>query len=123
MGILHSAIPPILLTMSCKIIGRQVFYAIAKHDNPSMVIGMPAMTDKQIKLDIAKCIWRFGVVAKALKVLPPQEFVETLTEESLVYALLVLGVDVNRGQRVYALKTNASVPIPMTTPPLGFRTN
>ena len=33
---------------------------------------------------------------------------ETLTKESFVYALLVLGVDVNKGQHVHALKTDAS---------------
>ena len=87
---------------------RHVFYAIAKHDNPPMMIGMPAMTDKQIKLDISKRTWRFGVVTKVLKVLPPQEFEETLTKKSLVYALLVLGVDANKGQRIYVLKTDAS---------------
>ena len=87
---------------------QHIFYAIAKHDNPLMVIGMPAMTDKQIKLDIAKHTWQFGVVAKALEMLPLQEFAETLTKEILVYALLVLGVDINKGQRVYALKTDAS---------------
>ena len=47
-------------------------------------------------------------VAKALEVLLPQEFTEAITEESFVYALLILGVNVNKGQRVYTLKTDAS---------------
>ena len=87
---------------------RHVFYAISKHDNPPIVLGMPAMTDKQIKIDVAERTWRFGVVVKAFEVLPPQEFADTIAKESLVYALLVSDVDVNKGQRVYALKTDAS---------------
>ena len=87
---------------------QHVFYAIAKHDNPPMVLSIPAMTDKRIKVDVAKRTWRFGVVAKAFEVLLPQEFAETLTKESFVYALLVLGVDVNKGQSVHALKTDTS---------------
>ena len=87
---------------------RHVFYAISKHDNPPMVLDMPAMTDKRIKLDVAERTWRFGVVAKALEVLSPQEFVETITEESRVYALLVSDIDVNKGPRVHALKTDES---------------
>ena len=87
---------------------RHVFYAISKDDNPPIVLGMPAMTDKQIKIDVAERTWRFGVVAKAFEVLPPQEFADTIAKESLVYALLVSDVDVNKGQRVYALKTDAS---------------
>ena len=66
------------------------------------------MTDKQIKIDVVERTWRFGVVAKAFEVLPPQEFTDTIAEESLVYALLVSDVDVNKGQHVYALKTDAS---------------
>ena len=69
---------------------------------------MPAMTDKRIKIDVAERTWRFEVVAKAFEVLPPQEFADTIAEKSLVYALLVLDVDVNKGQRVYTLKTDAS---------------
>ena len=84
-----------------------MFYAISKHDNPLMMLGMPAMTDEQIKLDVAKRIWRFGIVAKALEVLPPQEFVEAIEEESRVYALLVLDVNV-KDQSVYSLKTDTS---------------
>ena len=87
---------------------RHVFYAISKHDNPPMVLGMPAMTDKRIKLDVAERTWRFGVVAEALEVLSPQEFAETITKESRVYALLVSDVDVSKGPRVHALKTDAS---------------
>ena len=86
---------------------RHVFYAILKHNNPPMVLGMPAMTNKQIKVNVAECTWQFGVVAKAFEVLPPQEFADNIAEESLVYALLVSDVDV-KGQRVYALKTDAS---------------
>ena len=85
-----------------------MFYAISKHDNPPIVLGMPAMTDKRIKIDVAERTWRFGVVAKAFEVLPPQEFADTIAEESLVYALLISDVDVNKGQRVYALKTDTS---------------
>ena len=48
------------------------------------------------------------IVAKALEVLLPQEFAETIIEESRVYALLVLDVDVNKGLRVHTLKTDAS---------------
>ena len=33
---------------------RHVFYAISKHDNPLMVLGMPAMTDERIKIDFAE---------------------------------------------------------------------
>ena len=40
--------------------------------------------------------------------LPPQEIADIIAEESLVYAFLVSDVDVNEGQRVYALKTHAS---------------
>ena len=87
---------------------RHVFYAISKHDNPPIVLGMPAMTDKQIKIDVAEYTWRFGVVTEAFKVLLPQKFADTIAEESLVYALLISDVDVNKGQRVYALKTDAS---------------
>ena len=87
---------------------RHVFYAISKHDNPPIVLGMPAMTDERIKIDVAERTWRFRVVAKVFEVLPPQEFADTIAEESLVYALLVLDVDVNKSQRVYALKTDAS---------------
>ena len=86
---------------------RHVFYAISKHDNLPMVLGMPAMTDKRIKVDVAEHTWRFRVVAKAFEVLPPQEFADTIAEESLVYALLVLDVDI-KGQRFYALRTDAS---------------
>ena len=85
---------------------NHVFYAISKHNNPPMVLGMPAMTDERIKVNVAERIWRFGIVAKAFEVLPPQEFADTIAEESLVYALLILDVDV-KGQRVYALKTDA----------------
>ena len=85
-----------------------MFYAISKHDNPLIVLGMPAMTNKRIKINVAERTWRFGVIAKAFEMLPPQEFADTIAEESLVYALLVLDVDVNKGQRVYALKTDAS---------------
>ena len=100
---------------------RHVFYAILKHNNPSIVLGMPAMTDERIKIDVAKRTWRFGVVAEAFEVLPPQEFADTIAEESLVYALLVLDVDVNKSQRVYALKTDASRAEPdiNTTPKLS----
>ena len=87
---------------------RHVFYAISKHDNPPIVLGMPAMTDKRIKIDVVECTLWFGVVAKAFEVLPPQEFADTIAEKSLVYALLVLDVDVNKGQCVYALKTDTS---------------
>ena len=87
---------------------RHVFYAISKHDNSPMVLGMPAMTDERIKLDVVERTWRFGVVAEALEVLSPQEFAETITKESRVYALLVLDVDVSKGPRVHALKTDAS---------------
>ena len=85
-----------------------MFYAISKHDNPPIVLGMPAMTNEQIKLDVAERTWRFGVVSKALEVLSPQEFAETITKESRVYTLLVSDVDVNKGPHVYALKTDAS---------------
>ena len=87
---------------------RHVFYAISKHDNPPMVLGMPAMTDERIKLDVAERTWQFGVVAEALEVLSQQEFAETITKESRVYALLVSDVDVNKGPRVHALKADAS---------------
>ena len=87
---------------------HHVFYAISKHDNPPIVLGMPAMTDKQIKIDVVERTLWFGVVAKAFEVLPPQGFADTIAEESLVYALLVLDVDINKGQRVYALKTDTS---------------
>ena len=87
---------------------RHVFYAISKHDNPLMVLGIPAMTDKRIKINVAKRTWRFGVVAEAFEVLPPQEFADTIAEESLVYAFLISNIDVNKGQCVYALKTDAS---------------
>ena len=76
---------------------QHVFYAIAKEDDPLLVVGMPALTEEHIKIDIAICTWQFGVVANAFKVLPPQEF-----------ALLVADINVNKGQRVYALRTNAS---------------
>ena len=66
------------------------------------------MTDEQIKLDVAERTRRFGVVAEALEVLSPQEFAEIITEESRVYALLVSDIDVNKGPRVHALKTDAS---------------
>ena len=85
-----------------------MFYAISKHDNPLIVLGMPAMTDKQIKIDVAERTWRFGIVAEAFKILPPQEFADTIAEESLVYDLLVSDIDVNKGQHAYALKTDAS---------------
>ena len=68
---------------------------------------MPAMINKQIKINVAERTWRFRVVAKAFEVLPPQEFAAIIAEESLVYAFLVLDVDVNKGQRVYRLKTDA----------------
>ena len=87
---------------------RHVFYAISKHDNPPMVLGMPATTNEQIKLDVAERTWSFEVVAEALEVLSPQEFAETITEESRVYVLLVSDVDVNKSPCVQALKTDAS---------------
>ena len=50
---------------------RHVFYAILKYDNSLIVLGMPAITDEQIKIDVAERTWQFEVVAKAFKVLPP----------------------------------------------------
>ena len=85
-----------------------MFYAISKHDNPPMVLGMPAMTDKQIKLDVSERTWRFEVVSEALEVLSSQEFAETITKESRVYAFLVSDVDVNKDPCVHALKTDGS---------------
>ena len=66
------------------------------------------MTDEHIEIDVAERTWRFGVVAKAFEVLLPQEFADTIAKKSLVYALLVSDVDVNKSQCVYALKTDAS---------------
>ena len=87
---------------------RHVFYAISKHNNPPMVLGMPVMTDERIKVDVAERTWRFEVVAEAFEVLLPQEFADTIAEESLVYAFLISDVDVNKGPRVHALNPNAS---------------
>lgn len=53
-------------TKSC----RHVFYAITKGNALSMVLGMPAMTDERIKLDIAERTWQFGVHAEVLEMLP-----------------------------------------------------
>ena len=86
-------------TKSC----RHIFYAITKGNASPIVLGMPAMTDKRIKLDIAERTWRFGVYAEALEVLPSQEFADALGKETAVYALLISGVGANQGQCVHAL--------------------
>ena len=95
-----------------------MFYAISKHDNPPMVLDMPVMTNKRIKIDVAERTWRFRVVAKALEMLPPQEFADTIAEESLVYALLVSNVEVNKGPRFHALNPNTSRAEAETAPKL-----
>ncbi len=89
---------------------RHVFYSITKEDGPPLVLGMPALSDEGIKLDLAARRWRFGVDAHSHEILGPQEFANSLEGEGAIYALLVAKVGSSKGQEtnVGVMKADAS---------------
>ena len=67
---------------------QHVFYAIDK-DGPPIVLGLPALTDEKIKMDMADRTWRFGVDEHAHELLSPDKFASSLKGERAVYALII----------------------------------
>ena len=69
-----------------------------------MVLGLPALTDKRIKMDMEDRTWRFGVEKQSLEILAPQQFADALKGHKTVYALVVAGTVTADEER----KTNAA---------------
>lgn len=68
-----------------------------------MVLGLPALTDERIKMDMEDRTWRFGVEKQSLEILAPQQFADALEGYKTVYALVVAGTVAANGER----ETNA----------------
>ena len=67
---------------------QHTFYAIDK-EGPPIVLGLPALTDERIKMDMADRTWRFGVDEHAHELVTPDNFANALKGEKAVYALVI----------------------------------
>ena len=87
-----------------------VFYSIVKEDNPPLVLGLPTLTDEDIRIDVGARSWRFGIDSHSHEVLPPQGFADALEGEKFVYALVVARIvdDSARDHRVGGAQAGAS---------------
>ena len=71
---------------------EHTFYAIDK-EGPPLVLGLPALTDEGIKMDMADRTWRFGVDKQAHELLDPSAFAKSVEDEKTVYALIIVATD------------------------------
>ena len=87
---------------------EHTFYAIDK-EGPPLVLGIPALTDEGIKMDMADRTWRFGVDKHAHELLSPNKFAVALEGQKAVYALIISATGAPQGKRsVGAVVSNGS---------------
>ena len=77
---------------------EHTFYAIDK-EGPPLVLGLPALTQEGIKMDMANRTWRFGVDKHAHELLNPEQFAASLEGHKAVYALLISATDAPPAER------------------------
>ena len=77
---------------------NSVFYAIEKPGSP-IVLGMPALKEACIQMDLGAREWRFPVEVASLSMSKPLEFMDHLAGEPTVYTVVIAGAEYTNSRR------------------------
>ena len=89
---------------------QHTFYSIEK-DGPPLVLGLPALTEEGIKMDMADRTWRFGVNNHAHELLDPSEFANSLEGQKAVYALIISSTESSPTRPLLGAAKTPSIPL------------
>ena len=95
---------------------EHIFYCIDR-EGPPIVLGLPAMRDNQIRIDIAKRTWRYSIDKHSLSLQDPDDFRSSLIGEVAVFALVISNVFQPNHGGIKVLLSQTSDTDPPSIPP------